>query len=123
LIKTDTLSVANFDPERVEENDWVHWLQGPVLPVRYFSQNGISDAADKVSGHPCEAACSPSQRLHAVLTSGHRVDVVEPICSTSKAQPLNLMKVEAALAARRRHAHRITPKLVCVSLCHSLSPS
>jgi transposase len=26
-------------------------------------------------------------------------------------------------ALLRRHAHRITPKLVCVSLCHSLSPS
>jgi hypothetical protein len=49
-------------------------------------------------GLPCEAACSPSQRLHAVLTSGHRVDAVEFICSASKAQPLNLMKVEAALS-------------------------
>ena len=45
---------------------------------------------------PCEAGCSPSQRLHAVLTSGHRVDAVEPICSASKAQRPNPMKVEVA---------------------------
>ena len=46
---------------------------------------------------PCAAACSPSQRLQAVLTSVHRVGAVEPICSASKAQPRNLMKLEAAL--------------------------
>jgi len=48
-------------------------------------------------GPLCEVACFPFQRLHAVLTSDRHVDVAEPICSASKAQPLNLMKVEAAL--------------------------
>ena len=45
----------------------------------------------------CEGACFPSPRLHVALTSGHRVDAVEPICSASKAQPPNPMKAEAVL--------------------------
>ena len=45
----------------------------------------------------CEGASSPFPRLHAVMTLGHRVDAVEPICSASKAQPPNPMKAGAAL--------------------------
>ena len=33
------------------------------------------------------------------LTSGHRVDAVEPICLATKAQPPNPMKVEAVLGS------------------------
>ena len=45
----------------------------------------------------CEGACFPSPRLHVALTSGHRVDAVEPICLATKAQPPNPMKAEAVL--------------------------
>ena len=84
-----------------------------------FSTLPSPRAAD---GLACEGACSPSQRLHAVLTSGHRVDAVEPICSASKAQPLNLMKVEAALSHSSSPCapHHAETRL-CISLLFSIS--
>jgi hypothetical protein len=68
----------------------------------------------------CEVACFPFQRLHAVLTSDRHVDVAEPICSASKAQPLNPMKVEAALGhwSSPCAPHHAETRL-CISLpCH-----
>jgi hypothetical protein len=58
------------------------------------------------AGLPCEGGCSPSQRLHAVLTSDRRADVAEPTCSTSKAQRPNLMKPVAVPPSLSRCASK-----------------
>ena len=65
----------------------------------------------------CEGGCFPFQRLHAVLTSGRHADAVEPICSASKAQLPNLMKVKAPLShwSSPCEPHHFEPRL-CISL-------
>ncbi len=75
-----------------------------------------------VGGLLCEAACSPFRRLHAVLTSDRHADVAEPICSASKAQPLNPMKVKAALGhcSSPCAPHHAETRL-CISLPFSIS--
>jgi len=42
------VSVADFDPKRVENDDWIHPFQRPGLPLPDFVQHGVSHAADQV---------------------------------------------------------------------------
>jgi hypothetical protein len=44
----------------------------------------------------CEDGCSPSRHPRAAQTSSHHSDVAEPICSMSKGQLRNLMKLAVA---------------------------
>jgi len=49
VLNLSAFRIADFDPERIEENDGIHLFQSAVLPVRHFLQNCVSDTADKVS--------------------------------------------------------------------------
>jgi hypothetical protein len=68
-------------------------------------------------GLRCEASCSPSQRLHAVLTSGHRANASEPPCSTATVQRPNPIKLAVALSHwwLRCALHHAETRL-CISL-------
>ena len=74
------------------------------------------------TGALCEDGCSPSQRLHADLTSDHHVDASEPTCSTSTDQRPNPMKPAVALSHwwLRCALHHAETRL-CISLPFSIS--
>ena len=71
-------------------------LQCNALPVRGLSLFLALPSRRAVNELPCGGACFPSPHLHAGLTSGHRVDAVEPTYSASIGQPPNPMKAGAA---------------------------
>jgi hypothetical protein len=43
--------VPNLHPERVEEHDRIHPLEGPALPRRHFGDDAVRDRADQIRRH------------------------------------------------------------------------
>jgi hypothetical protein len=44
------LPVADLDPDRVDEDDWVDRVQGTVLPLGHTFEHRISDRGDRLAG-------------------------------------------------------------------------
>ena len=47
LVADDPVA-ADLDPQRIEEHDWIHRLQRPVLPGRRLGHDLVGDRADEV---------------------------------------------------------------------------
>src|SRR5512134_1714474 len=83
--------VADFDPERVEEDHGINRIERPVLPLPNLLENGIGDPADQI-GRDLDAI----KLLQVALNLAHRhaagVETDDPAVET----------VEAGLALRHQ---------------------
>ena len=76
---TDVAIGADLDHDRVEIHDWIHCVEGPLLPFTQLRQDGVSDLRDQLRGHvhPVDllemrlgvTGCHPSgdQRDHQIV--------------------------------------------------------
>ena len=48
VLHRPAVGITDLHPQRVEEHDWIHPVQGPALPFPHLVQNRIGDAADQI---------------------------------------------------------------------------
>src|SRR3546814_5527559 len=74
----DHALVADLDPDRIEENQRIGWVQRPLLPGCDFLQHRVGDRADQIgrSVNPIQLAQMTGNLSRAHAARVHRDDLV-----------------------------------------------